>query len=221
VTQPWLMWQLADSAFPAGGFAHSCGLEAAWQRGELAASAGLRSFLTTAVVQAGRGAVPLVTAACRAPERFAELDRLSEALLSNHVANRASRAQGRALLTAAERIFRTPSLSAFREEQDSSESRCHYAPAFGVVASCLGVGPDDAAELFVFVTLRGLVSAAVRLGAVGPLEGQAVQNALAPHAAAVVARCKDLAVEEAAVTSPLIDILHATHDRLYSRLFVT
>jgi urease accessory protein len=215
------MWQLADSAFPAGGFAHSGGLEAAWQRGELAGAGSVRGFVAAAVVQAGRGALPLVTATCRAPARFAELDRLSEALLSNHVANRASRAQGRALLTAAERIFRTPSLSEFKREQGSSESRCHYAPAFGVVASCLGVGPDEAAPLFVFVTLRGLVSAAVRLGAVGPLEGQAVQNGLAPHAAAVVARCKDLAVEDVAVTSPLIDILHTTHDRLYSRLFVT
>ena len=28
-------WQLADSAFPAGGFAHSSGLEAAWQQGEV------------------------------------------------------------------------------------------------------------------------------------------------------------------------------------------
>ena len=31
----WLLWQLADSAFPTGGFAHSGGLEAAWQNGEV------------------------------------------------------------------------------------------------------------------------------------------------------------------------------------------
>ena len=26
----WLVWQIADSGFPTGGFAHSGGLEAAW-----------------------------------------------------------------------------------------------------------------------------------------------------------------------------------------------
>ena len=31
-----LVWQLVDSAFPTGAFAHSLGLEAAWHHGEVA-----------------------------------------------------------------------------------------------------------------------------------------------------------------------------------------
>jgi hypothetical protein len=57
------------------------------------------------VLQAARGALPLASAAHRSPERLAELDHLSDAFLSSPVANRASCAQGRALLSSAIRSF--------------------------------------------------------------------------------------------------------------------
>src|SRR5437764_980339 len=38
------IWQLIDSAFPTGGFAHSSGLEAAWQHGEVRGRTELVSF---------------------------------------------------------------------------------------------------------------------------------------------------------------------------------
>ena len=48
-----LVLQLADSAFPTGGFAHSAGLEAAAQLGEIEGPAGLRAFAEEALWQAG------------------------------------------------------------------------------------------------------------------------------------------------------------------------
>ena len=86
-----LLWQLADSAFPTGGFAHSGGLEAAWQHDEVRTRSELASFLEAALQQMGWNALPLVRAAHAEPERLDELDELCEAFTSNHVANRASR----------------------------------------------------------------------------------------------------------------------------------
>src|SRR5437773_10993459 len=101
----YLLWQLADSGFPAGGFAHSGGLEAAMQHGFVRDRSSVRGFAEHAVLQAARGALPVAGAAHRDPDRLAELDSLSEAFLSSPVANRASCAQGRALLSSALRSF--------------------------------------------------------------------------------------------------------------------
>src|SRR5215204_5003382 len=108
----WLSWQLADSAFPTGSFAHSFGLEAAWQHGEIPAVEKLRDFVEATIVQTGYSVLPLVNEAFESVTRLEELDTLANAFLTNPVANRASRIQGRTLVGTAERIWPSESVRA-------------------------------------------------------------------------------------------------------------
>src|SRR4051812_34109254 len=119
----WLLLQLADSAFPTGGFAHSGGLEAATQSGAV----DLARFARDALWQAGHGALPLVSAAHRDPRLLAELDARNDSFLGNHVLNRASSIQGRALLDTCARIF-PERVAPLREEARASRSKFHQAP---------------------------------------------------------------------------------------------
>lgn len=219
----WLLWQLLDSAFPTGGFAHSAGLEAAAQQGEIPNDAALGSFFESTIVQAGRSMLPVVLAARAEPSRFAAIDAHYDAMLRSTVANRASRAQGQAYLIAAERTF-APSdpsnvIGTLRMQVRREQLPGHFAPALGASAGALGIEAKTSALAFLFLTLRGVVSAAVRLGITGPMQAQAMQYDLAGHAQQVAGRFLNTPLDEAAQTAPLIDILQGGHDRLYSRLF--
>ncbi|WP_394848786.1 urease accessory protein UreF [Pendulispora brunnea] len=218
MTSPWLVWQLADSAFPAGGFAHSGGLEATWQLG---AVRDFEAYLDPSLWQTGSLALPFVRAAC-AGRDLVELDALSDATLSNHVANRASRAQGRAFWATARDVFdENDAVRALAERLRGHSMRLsmHYAPVFGVTLGALGLDAREACSVYLHTALRGILSAAVRLGIVGPLEAQRLQAARADLLERVLASCADLQPEDAAQTFPLADACSALHDGLYARLF--
>ncbi len=217
--QDWLLWQLADSAFPTGGFAHSGGLEAASQQGEVRSAEELASFMQTSLEQAGAAALPFVSEAFFEPHRFGEIDRLCDAFLSNHVTNRASRAQGQGILLVVDRAFPQPSLRELRSLVSAEQLPGHLAPVFGAVTRHLAIDHSSALRLFLFQVLRALVAGAVRLGLIGPLDGQGLQARLAPLAEQVKCRSEKLRALDAAQTAPLLDILHGAQDRLYSRLF--
>jgi urease accessory protein len=226
------LWQLADSAFPTGGFAHSSGLEAAWQHGEVRNRADLVSFIEASLHQLGHAALPFVTAAFDAPEKLGEFDQLFNAFTSNHVANRASRLQGRAFFLAVVRIFNVGQASRLSLLRGSAENSseietgatpvltfAHFAPVFGACLRRLNMPRKSALRLFFFNHLRGLLAAAVRLHIVGPMEAQTIQHQLSSRADTVVQQSLKLGLQDVAQTAPLLDLWHGAQDRLYSRLF--
>jgi urease accessory protein len=208
-----ILWQLADSAFPTGGFAHSNGLEAAWQHGEVRGRDDLLTFLEASLEQLGHGSLPMMLAAFDDPKRLVETDAFCDAFLSNHVANRASRIQGRAFLTAVERVFK-PS-----PETYPRLLTCHYAPVFGASLRALNTPREMAIRLFFFNHLRSVLAAAVRLNIVGPMEAQTLQHKLSATAEETGHACKSLPLDAVAQTAPLLDLWQGAQDRLYSRLF--
>src|SRR5436190_17464471 len=169
----WLIWQLADSAFPAGGFAHSSGLEAAWQQGEVNARS-LDRFVRDAVSQAGRGSVPFVLAAHDEPRELGVVDARCDAFLRNPVANRASRVQGRAWIGTVERSFPRDEVRMLTEAVKARPGSRHFAPIFGATLQALRIERDEAARLFLFGAARGMLSAAVRLGVTGTTDAQRI-----------------------------------------------
>jgi urease accessory protein len=225
----WRVLQLADSAFPTGGFAHSGGLEAALHAGT-ASAATLGSFVVDTITATAHASLPIVGAAWHADgPRLTELDAFTAATLWSHVAARASRTQGRAWIDVTARAFSPfgeasrgqPVLVELRRRVIAETQPGHLAPMFGAVARALDVAHDDAYRMFLHLTVRGLLSAAVRLGTIGPTEAQAVHGRIAPALEDALELARALTIADVAQTAPLTELVQAGHDRLYTRLFQT
>ena len=216
----WLLLQLADSAFPAGGFAHSAGLEAALQLGEVQRTPeSIEAWCRELVQTTGTASLPFVNSAMRAPERFAEWDRLNDAFLSNHVARAASRVQGRAFFSTCCQSFPGGELTALRERVRSERLTQHFAPVFGVVCAHLRISLEHARQVFMYLAVRGALSAGVRLNALGPCAAQQLQVFLAFDMDRVLDETAHLDAHSATQSAPLLELFQMHHDRLYSRLF--
>ncbi len=254
----WTVWQLIDSAFPTGGFAHSGGLEAAWKHGEVRNRSEFEGFLETSLNQWAHATFPFASTAHKEPSRLYELDTHCDAFNTNHVANRASRLQGRAWIAAIDKVFELdifaivhpaggtldPGMESISKPTarnrngsangkavppawtlkdlrgSSANSFCgHFSPIFGATVAGLGTEKRAALRMLLFMNLRSLIAAAVRLGISGPMEGQILQNTMGKRAEEILRRCENLSLDELAETAPLANLWQANQDRLYSRLF--
>jgi len=217
----WLCWQLLDSAFPAGGFSHSGGLEAVWRQGLLADETGdgLTGFLGLSLRQAARSWVPMALTVHTNMDQHQEVDQVCQAFLSNHVARQASRQQGLSFLRAGLEAFGSPLLSEMDSRVRDQAIVGHYAPVFGGVCLALGLGRQRCAELVLFLELRTQLSAAVRLGVTGPMAAQRVQASLA----STVAECAEVGLgtelDQIQQITPMLELAQMNQDRLYTRLF--
>ena len=142
---------------------------------------------------------------------------LADAFLLNPVTNRASRVQGRTLVATAARVWPSEAATALRARTETGHA--HVAPLSGVVFRLIGLTAEMASKVMLFGTARGVLSAAVRLGLVGSYQAQRMQHDATACLDETLERCRGLEPGDVCQTAPILDLLQAGHDRLYSRLF--
>ncbi|CAI5710893.1 unnamed protein product [Hyaloperonospora brassicae] len=205
--------------------------EAAAQEG-LVSARSLPAFLSASLHQNANFALPLVFSSRQtlvtAPDFVESVLRLNSraiALYSNHVARKASFAQGAALLRLALSTYasanpRTHVLLDIRKAvKKRKQEGVHYAVLFGVVCALLDVAVESTQRMFLYVTTRDILSAATRLNLVGPFEAAKLQFELTPLLEKVVRDKKDREVEDSYSSAPILDLVQAMHDQLYTRIF--
>ena len=214
---------LADGRLPAGGYAHSGGLEPAVTARRVIDVAGLEKFLIGRAQTAGLIAAGFAAAACARAGRddFSDLATLEtelDARTPSSELRKVSRDLGRQLRRAMSSIHPHSHFAALGDAP-------HQPIVMGVAAAVLGLGPRDAALTILHENNSGAAAAAAKLMRVDPFHVHAIL-------ARMTTRLDALAVRAAAAAdgppadlpspgAPLSDIAAEHHRRRDVRLFAS
>ena len=235
---------LADGRLPAGGHAHSGGLEAAVADGRVRDLSTLEAFLLGRLATAGLVAASFAAAttyrlsiaagtaalsAAGATNAWAtadaapgggvhELDAGLDARTPSPALRTASRAQGRALLRAGRAMWTLPPLAYHPDGP-------HQSVAQGVVAAAASLSPAHVALVAAYGSVSGPASAAIRLLALDPYPVHALLARLAPACDETAWRAASYAGRDEpdlpALSAPLLDISAEDHSTWEVRLFAS
>ena len=97
----YLIWQLIDSALPTGALSHSGGLES-WV--QIQGIDDVADKIKSLMLQTCAQQLPLLVDIHGNPGDVITIDKQMQALMTSHIAQRASVAQGKAMLSVAQKI---------------------------------------------------------------------------------------------------------------------
>jgi len=220
-----LLLLLSDSALPIGSFAFSSGLESFVHHlpaTDRPSHDVLFSFLRESIRSLAYTTLPFVNAAHSKPAEAVTLDDHFDATTTCPVARRASLAQGKALLTIWEKAFlEDKSVATEYRFSVKAGNGGHFGVAWGVVCGHCDIPRDRCMYVFLLNHAKAVVSAAVRLGMVGPYQAQTILASTLTRQLLrdILEEVKDLDVDDAGQTWALLDIYQGRQEILYSRVF--
>lgn len=211
---------LADSALPTGGYAYSNGLESAAKLGLIRTLDEFRDYVESFLLQLSDCELPFIGACFAAPTPIPDQSLLPiveayDALTWLPLTRRWSTTTARTWLNLFERLY--PDVRA--DDLRGWFGRHHIEPQFTIVYALTmrlaGYSSTDARTLLRYMSVRDQITAAIRLGLLGPADAHAMLHDF----------CADSATEppgdftEAFRSSPVLELAQAAHQRVYAKLF--
>jgi urease accessory protein len=217
---PLMLW--LSPAFPVGSYAYSHGLEWAVEAGDIADAATLSEWLDDLLNDgAPRSDAVLFACAWRAVRggdfsALTEINDLAIALCGSNERRLETSAQGGAFLTAIRAAWPCGAVDPWAE---NAKQPVAYPIAVAFAAAGHGLSLEASLPAFLIGGFANLVSAAIRLGAIGQTDGQRVLARLTPLARASALSLVDATFDDLGSCAIRSDIAAMKHETQYSRLF--
>lgn len=217
---PLMFW--LSPAFPVGSFAYSHGLEWAVESGAVHDRASAEAWLGDLVGHGGLRNDAILLAAVWQAARAEDAAGLATA---NELALASAGSRERYLETSAQGNAFLLTITAAWPVDGIADSRTGlagdvaYPVAVGLVTARHGIGLEAALSAFVANGLANLVSALVRLNAIGQTDGQHVIAALMPAISGLALYATGSTLDDLGGAAFQSDIAAMRHETQYTRLF--
>jgi urease accessory protein len=217
--------QFSDGLFPAGGFAHSFGLETYVQDGRVRDRHDLERFVAAHLdgsagpADAAAAAIAVGIAQRGDSQEWIALDARLDAMKTVPEFRAASRQMGRQALRVAAGLGDDPFLARLAAVVDDDRAAAHHATVFGAAVGRGGTEPERAAAAYLYSTAALLVGASLRLIALGQLDGQRVLAAMRGRIERLAAAAATATVDDLWSFNPALEMAGIRHAALDMRLF--
>ncbi len=211
---------LTDSALPTGSFAYSYGLESSLTFGLLRTETEFRAYLYSFLQQAVSFELPFITSAISLSDK--ELTPLLmeyDAQLLAPALHRASLTQGKNWLRLLATFYPAAGLAELGHELARRQLPAHFVPLFGLGLGSIGFAVADIQTAYLHLALRDQLSAAIRLGFMGPMAGHLLQHDFYAVFDNLLRAADIRPYSEATRCTLLLDVAQLLHEDVYSRLF--
>lgn len=218
-----LLLHISDSAFPTGAFAYSSGLEALAEFGFITSESELADYLFEVLKQAISFDVPFLNSICTSLENEPELCQIIKTYDATFVSGEmlnGSLNLGKNWLRLLRDVLQENEVSDFINDTfRRNRLPRHLLIVMAISLKKTGFTQEQIILFHLNSIIRDQVSAAIRLGIVGPMQGHALQKIIYSELSEKIKIDYKKTYVDASKSGVMTDLAQILHNNVYSKLF--